>query len=95
MAETIGKITNVKAASFLIGTVNAFDVGAITLKETSTGASWLFYIWNSKDDEPAVHRVLQSQRLALAREAAFRKLTVHAFHDDNSSVLTEITVDTP
>ena len=44
MAETIGKITNIKVASFLPGTVNSFDIGAITLKETSTGTSWLFYV---------------------------------------------------
>jgi hypothetical protein len=95
MAETIGKITNIKVASFLTGTVNSFDVGAITLKETSTGTSWLFYVWNSRDDDVAVHRVLQSQRLALVREAAFRSLTVHAFHDNDSQLLSELTVDIP
>ena len=95
MAETIGKITNIKVASFLTDTVNSFDVGAITLKETSTGTSWLFYVWNSRDDDVAVHRVLQSQRLALVREAAFRSLTVHAFHDNDSQLLSELTVDIP
>jgi hypothetical protein len=95
MAETIGIVTNIKVASFLTGTVNSFDVGAITLTETSTGISWFFYIWNSRDDDPAVFRVLQSQRLALVREAAFRKLTVHVFADGVSSVLTELTVDIP
>lgn len=93
--ETIGIVTNIKVASFLTGTVNSFDVGAITLKETGTNISWFFYVWNSRDDAPAVYRVLQSQRLALIREAAFRKLKVHAFHDNDSSVLTEITVDIP
>jgi len=95
MAETIGKITNIKVASFLPGTVNSFDVGAITMKEAGTGISWFFYIWNSRDDAPAVQRVLESQRLALVREAAFRKLTVHVFHDNDSSLLSEITVDIP
>jgi hypothetical protein len=95
MAETIGVITNVKVASFLTGTINSFDVGAITLKETSTGVSWFFYLWNSRDDDLPVRRVLESQRLALVREAAFRKLTVHAFGDGASSILTEITVDIP
>ena len=95
MAETIGKITNIKVASFLPGSVNSFDVGAITLKETSTGTSWLFYVWNSRDDDVPLHRVLQSQRLALVREAAFRSLIVHAFHDNDSQILTEITVDIP
>jgi hypothetical protein len=93
--ETIGTVTNIKVASFLTGTPNSFDIGAITVKETSTGTSWFFYIWNSRDDAPAVYRVLQSQRLALVREAAFRKLKVHCFHDNDSSVLTEITVDIP
>jgi hypothetical protein len=95
MAETIGKITNVKLGSFLTGTVNSFDIGTITVKETSTGQSWLFYLWNSRDDEPAVRRVLQSQRLALAREAAFRKLTVHVFHQNDSSVVEQFVVDIP
>jgi len=95
MAETIGKITNIKVASFLPGTVNSFDVGAITLKETSTGTSWLFYVWNSRDDDVPLHRVLQSQRLALVREAGVRSLIVHAFHDNDSQLLTEITVDIP
>jgi hypothetical protein len=95
MAETIGKITNVKVASFLPGSVNSFDVGAITLKETSTGTSWLFYVWNTRDDAPALQRVLNSQRLSLVREAAFRSLVVHAFHDNDSQILTEITVDIP
>jgi hypothetical protein len=95
MAETIGVITNVKVASFLTGTVNSFDVGAITMKETSTGISWFFYLWNSRDDDLPVRRVLESQRLALVREAAFRKLKVHAFGDGVSSILTEITVDIP
>jgi hypothetical protein len=42
-----------------------------------------------------VRRVLQSQRLALAREAAFRKLTVRVFHQNDSSIVDEIQVDIP
>lgn len=95
MAETTGRITNIKLGSFLTGTVNSFDIGTITVKETGTGASWLFYLWNSRDNELAVRRVLQSQRLALAREAAFRKLTVHVFHQNDSSIVDEIQVDIP
>jgi hypothetical protein len=95
MAETIGIITNVKVASFLVGGPAEFDVGAITLKETSTGISWFFYLWLTHVDDSAVQRVLNSQRLALVREAAFRKLPVHAFNDGVSSTLTEITVDIP
>ena len=95
MAETIGKITNVKVRSFLTGTVNSFDIGTITVKETSTGFSWLFYLWNSRDDEIAVRRVTQTQRLALAREAAFRKLTVHVFADTPSGVIDGLQVDLP
>jgi hypothetical protein len=92
--ETIGKITNIKVASFLTGTINSFDVGAVTLKEAGTGVSWFFYLWNSRDNDLAVRRVLESQRLALVREAAIHKLTVHVFHDNDSSLVTEITVDT-
>jgi hypothetical protein len=95
MAETIGKITNVKVRSFLTGTVNSFDICTITLKEAGTGTSWLFYLWNSRDDEIAVRRVTQTQRLALAREAAFRKLTVHVFADTPSGVIDGLQVDLP
>ena len=95
MPETIGKITNIKVGSFLTGTVNSFDIGTITVKQAGTNASWFFYLWNSRDNEAAVRRVLQTQRLALAREAAFRKLTVHVFHQNNSSIVDEIQVDIP
>jgi len=93
--ETIGTIIQVKVSSFLPGTVNAFDVGAVTVKETSTGAEWLFYVWNTRDDAPALARVLNSQRLALVREAAFRKLPVRCQHQNDSSVLDAILVDIP
>lgn len=93
MPEIVGRITNIKLGSFLTGTVNSFDVGMITVEETGTGASWIFFLWNSRDDELAVRRVLQTQRLALAREAAFRKLTVHVFHQIDSSIVDEIQVD--
>jgi hypothetical protein len=55
----------------------------------------LFYLWNSRDDELAVRRILQTQRLALAREAAFRKLPVHLFTETDSSIVDEIQVDVP
>lgn len=93
MAVTVGEITNIKLASFLTGTVNSFDTGTITVKETTTGAEWIFYLWNSRDDELAVRRVLQTQRLALAREAAFRKLTVEVVHEDDSSIIDSIQVN--
>ena len=95
MAETIGKITNIKVGSFLAGTVNSFDIGTITVRENGTNLAWLFYIWNSRDDEPALRRILQTQRLALLREAAFRKLTVHVFHQNDSSLIDQVQVDTP
>jgi hypothetical protein len=95
MAETIGKITNIKVNSFLQGTVNAFDICNITVKETGTGTSWLFHLWQSRDDDQAVHRVLETQRLALVREAAFRKLTVHIFAQSDSGFIDGIQVDTP
>jgi hypothetical protein len=95
MPETIGKITNIKVGSFLQDTVNAFDIGTVTLKETSTGASWVFYVWNSRADAPALQRVLNAQRLALVREAAFRHLVVHLWHQIDSSIVDEIQVDTP
>jgi hypothetical protein len=95
MAEMIGKITSIKVNSFLQGTVNAFDLCNITVLEEGTGASWLFHLWQSRDDAPAVNRVIESQRLALVREAAFRKLTVHIFAQSDSGFIDGIQVDTP
>ncbi len=95
MGETIGKITNIKVLSWLQGTVNAFDTANISVKETSTGTTFLFHLWQSRDDDAAVHRVLESQRLALVREAAFRKLTVHIFAQPDSGFIDGIQVDTP
>lgn len=95
MPTTIGTITNIKLSSFLTGTVNSFDTCMVTLLEAGTGASWLFHLWNSRDDELAVRRIPQTQRLALAREAAFRKLPVHLFTETNSSIVDEIQVDVP
>jgi len=94
-AETIGIITNIKVYSFLPGTANAFDICNVTLKETSTGTSWLFHLWNARDDDAPVHRVTQSQRLAFVREAAFRKLTVHIFAESDSALVDGFTVDIP
>jgi hypothetical protein len=95
VAETIGKIISIKVLSFLPGTVNAFDIANITLKEAGTGTTWLFHLWQSRDDDLAVHRVVESQRLALAREAAVRKLTVHVFAQPDSGFVDGIQVDTP
>jgi hypothetical protein len=95
MAETIGTITNIKVYSFFPGTVNAFDICNVTVQETSTGTSWLFHLWNARDDDTPVHRVTQSQRLALVREAAFRKLTLHIFAESDSGLIDGITVDIP
>ena len=95
MAETIGKVTNIKLATITPGFPNAIDVGAFTLLETSTHISWLFYLWVSHAADPPIDRVLQAERVALLREAAFRHLTVHAFHDPASDSVFEITVDTP
>jgi hypothetical protein len=95
MAETIGKITKIKVMSFLQGTVNAFDLANVSVKETSTGTEWLFHLWQSRDNDLPVHRVVQSQRLALAREAALRKLTVHVFAQPDSGFIDGLQVDTP
>jgi len=88
MAETIGKIISIKVNSFLRDG-ECFRHCNISLKETSTGTTWLFHLWQSRDDALAVHRVVESQRLALAREAAVRKLTVHVFAEADSGLLTE------
>jgi hypothetical protein len=95
MAETIGKIISIKVRSFLQGTVNAFDIANVSLKEAGTGTTWLFHLWQSRDDDIPVHRVVESQRLALIREAAFRKLTVHIFAESDSGFIDGIQVDTP
>jgi hypothetical protein len=52
MAEVMGKVTNIKVASFLQDSVNSFDTASITLVENAPPhTSWLFYIWNSKDTD--------------------------------------------
>ena len=93
MPETVGKITNIKLSTFLAGTVNSFDTCMVTLLEAGTGVSWVFLLWNSRDDEPAVQRIRETQRVALAREAAFRKATVHLFTEVDSSIVDDIQVD--
>lgn len=93
MAETIGKITNLGAYTFLAGSVNEFDYGKIIVKETSTNTSWVFFLWQAGVNDLPVHRVVQSQRMALLREAAFRKLTVHIYAESDSSIVDGFTVD--
>ena len=61
----------------------------MTLHETASGADWVFYLWNSRADAPALQRVLQTQRLALAREAAFRNRVVHLWHAEHDRSLIE------
>lgn len=95
MAETVGTITSIKVNSFLPGTVNAFDICNITVKEAVTGTTWLFHLWQSRDDDTTVHRVVESQRLALVREAAFRNLSVHIFAQPDSGFIDGIQVDMP
>lgn len=85
--STIGQVINIKVNSFLSGNVDSFDVGSIMLRESGTNQDWLFFIWNSRDAEAPVKRVLQSQRLALLREAAFRNLTIEVFHRNDSSLM--------
>ncbi len=94
MAETIGTITNIKVNTFS-GGINAFDICFVTVIETTTNVSWLFTLWSARDDDSPVHRVTQSQRLALVRETAFRKLTVHIFAESDSGLVDGIQVDTP
>jgi hypothetical protein len=93
MPDTTGTITNIKLSSFLGGTVNAFDTCMVTLLEAGTGLSWLFFLWNSRDDAPAVERIRETQRLALARAAAFNRATVHLFTEIDSSIVDDIQVD--
>ena len=82
---TTGTITSIKVGSYLTGTVNSFDFCVITVKENGTNLTWGFYLWLLHDGDPAVRRILASQRLALAREAAFRNLTVTIGHEIASS----------
>jgi hypothetical protein len=92
MAITIGTITSIKVGSVRSDT----DQASITVTETSTNLSWLFNLWISRNDEPALQRILQSQRLALIREAAFRKLTVHIVTGSESNQqIDSFTIDIP
>ena len=51
--------------------LNEFDTCMLTLQEAN-GATSLMILWNSRPNAPTVERIRQTQRLALAREAAFR-----------------------
>ena len=95
MPDATGTITKIKLGTLLSGGANEFDLAQITLK-SAAGFEELFFLWISRSDEPAVHRVLHTQRLALAREAAFRKLPVRVvFGQVDSSIVDEIEVDIP
>lgn len=86
---------NIKVASYLPGATNAFDTCTMTVADSTTNTQILFYLWNARDDDTPVHRVSQTQRLALVREAAFRKLTVHITAEPDSSIVTAVQVDMP
>jgi hypothetical protein len=94
MAETIGKITNIKLANVQTGP-NALDACAVTIKENGTNTRFVFHLWVLRDNAPALDRILATQRLALVREAAFRKLTVHIFHQPDASLIDQVQVDIP
>lgn len=94
MPEKVGLIKDIKLGSWLAGSVNAFDVCIVTLQEAN-GGSWAMFLWNSRADAPTIDRILQTQRLALAREAAFRKLTVRLLHASASSIVDHIKVEIP
>ncbi len=93
MAETTGTITNIGVYTFFTGTIAEFDYGKIIVNETSTNATWVFFLWNSGVNDLPVHRVQQSERLALLREAAFRGLTVHIYAESDSSIVDGFVVD--
>lgn len=82
-------------ASYLPGATNAFDQCNLSVVEAATQKTFLFYLWLARDDDTPVHRVTQTQRLALVREAAFRKLTVHITAEPDSSIVTAVQVDMP
>ena len=94
MAVKTGLIKDIKLGSWLAGTINAFDVCIVTIDEPGTG-SWAMFLWNSRADAPVVDRILHTQRLALAREAAFRNLTVQVWHESDSSIIDQIKVVIP
>jgi hypothetical protein len=92
MAETIGKVTNIKLANVNAGP-NALDTCAVTVKEAGTNVLFVFHLWNLRDNAPALTRIISTQRLSLVREAAFRKLTVHIFHAADSTLIDQVQVD--
>lgn len=93
MAETTGTITNIGVYTFFAGSVAEFDYGKIIMNETATNQSWLFFLWISNVNDIPVHRVQQSERLALLREAAFQGLTVHVYAENDSSIVDGFVVD--
>ena len=94
MAEIIGRITDIKLTTWLPGGPSEFDTCMLTLQEAN-GATSLMILWNSRSNAPTVERIRQTQRLALAREAAFRRRAVHVWHESGSSIIYSIQVDIP
>jgi hypothetical protein len=94
MAERIGRITDVKLATFFPGSPTAVDTCMVTL-EDANAATTIFLLWVSRPSTSTYARILETQRLALVREAAFRRLTVHLFHESGSSIVDQIKVDIP
>lgn len=94
MPEIIGRITDIKLTTWLPGGTNEFDTCMVTVREAA-GATTLLILWNSRSNAPTIERIRQTQRLAIAREAAFRKLPVHVWHEDGSSIVYSIQVDIP
>jgi hypothetical protein len=94
MPEIIGRITDIKLSTWLPGGPNEFDTCMMTVRE-ATGATTLMILWNSRSNAPTIERIRQTQRLAIAREAAFRRLTVHVWHEGGSSIVYSIQVDIP
>jgi len=94
MAEIIGRIKDIKLTTWLPGGTNEFDTCMLTMQEAG-GATTLMILWNSRSDAPTIERIRQTQRLALAREAAFRNRPVHVWHESGSSIIYSIQVDIP
>jgi hypothetical protein len=94
MAEIVGRITNIKLTTWLSGGPNEFDTCMLTVVEAN-GNSSLMILWNSRSNAPTIDRIRETQRLALAREAAFRRRSVHVWHESGSSIITSIQVDIP
>jgi hypothetical protein len=89
MAELIGKVKCIQVAE---------DAAFTSITEDSTGVRETFILWwdgITTPAEPSIRiRIVQSDWIALLRQALERNTTVSVFHQDNSAIVQNVQLGT-